>query len=81
MGDTLSDARSAQSDPHRNGQGWYSCDCGELIGELADEIQSLRVMVEVMATRLIEVEEVHRRDDGILVWSSCGERIDGNKDT
>ena len=42
MCDLLSEARAAASERHRNGEGWYCCDCGELIGQLADKIERLQ---------------------------------------
>ena len=42
MCDLLSEARAAAAERHRNGEGWYCCNCGELIGRLADEIERLR---------------------------------------
>ena len=42
MCDLLSEARAAAAERHRNGEGWYCCNCGELIGQLADEIERLR---------------------------------------
>lgn len=42
MCDLLSEARAAAAKRHRNGEGWYFCDCGELISRLADEVERLR---------------------------------------
>lgn len=42
MSDLLTRARAAADEPHRNGYGWYPCNCGELIRELCDEIELLR---------------------------------------
>jgi hypothetical protein len=44
--DLLSEARKAAADPHRNGDGWYCCNCGELIGQLADEVERLKKLLE-----------------------------------
>lgn len=62
MCDLLSEARAAAAERHRNGEGWYCCNCGELIGRLADEIERLRAIINA---------KLHRRrchDCGHVGW-------------
>jgi hypothetical protein len=58
----LAYGREAQNDPKRNVHGWYCCDCGELIGELCDEIERLQSIINA---------KLHRRrchDCGHVGW-------------
>lgn len=41
-------ARNAEKEPDRNYCGYYSCNCGGLIGELADEIERLQAVVNLL---------------------------------
>lgn len=41
----------------------------------AKHIKLILAEHSAMAERLIEIDEVHRGDDGTLVWSSCGDPV------
>lgn len=51
------------------------CERRCLIEEQRQEIESLKAEHEVMADRLIELEEIAYDDSGKLYWRSCGDRL------
>ena len=57
MSELLKEARLAANEPTRNGEGWYSCNCGSLIGDLADEIEQLShtLDVDAVADKLVDM--------------------------
>lgn len=63
--------RRQADDSIRNGHGWYSCNCGELMHEAADEIA--RMTAELAAARaemrkLIDACKQHIRGDHNAEW-------------